>query len=83
STLLIPAVYYKKTILFKLSDSDFQADLQKKGMVQVFDFHQFLPQEIKFDSFVKQETKVNEFIENYFYKADGKASERLSNILKA
>ncbi|RNI25755.1 polysialyltransferase family glycosyltransferase [Rufibacter latericius] len=82
STLIIPAVYFKKTILFKLSDSEIQNDMLKMGMIRLLDFSKFNSEDIEFDSFVKKQDDLNVFEKNYFYKIDGKSLERLSCILR-
>jgi hypothetical protein len=83
STLLIPAVYYKKTILFKMSNSDFQQNLLKMGVIDLLDFYQFEPENIHFERITKESSCLHKFEEEYFYKTDGKAIQRLQSELES
>lgn len=82
STLLLPAVYLNKCVVFKVwENSEFDYDCEQFGVIQRLDFFNFAIDEIDF-SFIKKKQSINEkLIAKYFYKVDGKATDRLSEIL--
>lgn len=84
SNLIIPAIYFKPCILFKLPEliSETQEDLINLGVVGSLDFFEFNPADILFSSLDVSKRHSKEFIQKYLYKADGKSIKRLSNSLK-
>ncbi|TNE54221.1 MAG: hypothetical protein EP338_08640 [Bacteroidetes bacterium] len=83
STLLIPAIFLNKCILFKIWDfSEFAADSQQWGLVQSLDFHRFSKEDINFEAFEKRKEQLQLMIDKYMYRIDGKAIERLKEALQ-
>ena len=78
STLVIPAVLWKKTILFKLSYSAMQKHLSRLGVVKLYSFWDFDPKSLSFNF---NQQNLEEFKKEYFYYLDGNSCERLINIL--
>lgn len=78
STMVIPAVYWKPTILFKIQYSGLQEQLVDLGAVQILDFWNFRPSDFKFERYNKPELIRSQFIQpdgtdryslvNYFQK---------------
>lgn len=84
STLLLPALYFKRCCVFRIwEESSFQNMIEKLGFAQVLDYHTFSTEDIDFESIEKSRESMDEFVKRYFYKADGKAIQRLKEILQA
>ena len=83
STLLLPAVYFNTLILFKMSESDFQKDIQERGLALLLNFHDFDEKAIDFNQVIKNREALNKFEEEYFYKTDGDSLGRLRVILNS
>ncbi len=81
STLLIPAIYFKPTIIFRLLGSAIQEHLIRLKVTSGLDFFSFKPEDIDFNRVCKTGSQCPEFIKDYFYKDDGKATERLAEVL--
>ncbi len=83
STLMLPAIYFKKCCLFKLWEtSSFQDEINELGLAQLLDYHSFNVEDIDFESVEKTDVNLQDFVKKYFYKTDGKAIERLKFILQ-
>jgi hypothetical protein len=81
STLLIPAIYYNKVVLFRISNSNFQKHMNNLKLVSVLNFFNFGLSDINFDTIFKQPENLSVFESDYFYILDGRAVERLKNVL--
>lgn len=82
STLLLPAIFFKKCCLFNFwEDMSFQRDLKELEIVQVLEYHQFTIDDIDFDGIEKTEEKVRRFVEKFLYKTDGNSVKRLEQVL--
>lgn len=78
STMVIPAVYWKKVNLFRLNYSFLQEQLEHLGIARVLDFWRFDESEISFDF---EKSQIAAFEREFFYKTDGKSLDRLREIL--
>ncbi len=78
STLVLPAIFWNPTVLFKSSDSDLQEVAVGMGVVQLLDLYTFEPGDIRFD---KGPGRSKAFIDSYFHAEDGKSLDRLKNVL--
>jgi hypothetical protein len=83
SSLLLPAAVLKPLCLFEVMSSSLLADLSKRGLAVVLDFFGFEPQDIRFSSADNRSIACSSFVEDYLYKTDGRAVERLMEVLKA
>jgi len=84
STLLVPVIYHRKyCYIFSLgTDSQFQKELIELGVARGLDANRFDGKEV----FTQQEGKISPsayetFVNRYLYYTDGRATERLGNIL--
>ncbi|MGZ4056482.1 MAG: polysialyltransferase family glycosyltransferase [Bacteroidia bacterium] len=78
STLSPFAMCYSSTVLLNALPF-YNTDLTELKIIPEYDFYSFKPEEIKFIE-VSREIK-EQIIEKYLYKTDGKATERLKQIL--
>ncbi|PWL32322.1 polysialyltransferase family glycosyltransferase [uncultured Roseivirga sp.] len=76
STMVIPAVYWKPTILFKITYSGLQEELGKMGAAQILDFHDF-----QFSQFSFQKFENPQLIKTYFIQPEGVCDDSLANCL--
>lgn len=76
STMVIPAVYWKPTILFKITYSGLQEELGKMGAAQILDFHDF-----QFSQFSFQKFENPQLIKTYFIQPEGVCEDSLANCL--
>ncbi|WP_288368675.1 polysialyltransferase family glycosyltransferase [uncultured Roseivirga sp.] len=76
STMVIPAVYWKPTILFKITYSGLQEELEKMGAAQILDFHDF-----QFSQFSFQKFENPQLIKTYFIQPEGVCEDSLANCL--
>ena len=82
STLTLPAIYFGKCCLFRIwEQSDYQDEIKRLKIAQVLDYHTFTAESISFDKIKKEPKFIKLFVEKYFYKADGKTTHRLKEIL--
>ena len=81
STLLIPAIYHKPTVLFNVRSLQMLLDWKEFGVIELLDFMNFEPEDINFERIGADEASHRLFVEKYLYKADGKALVRLKNEL--
>lgn len=82
STLMLPLMVSGKLIAFKVPHSKIQEVIESYG-VKFLDYLNFSPADIDFKKFILHEQKSATFIEHFLYKKDGKATERLKQILQA
>lgn len=83
STLMLPAIYYKKCCLFNLwQEMSFQQDMKDLDIVQVLDYRNFTIDDIDFEKVNKSNQNLELFVKKYLFKTDGKAAERLKEILQ-
>jgi hypothetical protein len=80
STLCVPIVCLKKLYQIKFFDVFFK-ELVELEITPILDFHTFTAANISFDNFKVNEHGLEKFIHKYLYKADGKATSRLKNLL--
>lgn len=81
STLMVPCICYKPSILFWLPHMDRQNDFSQYNMCNLLPFDDFQPEDIHWEIENDRPVKRDLFEEHYFYKADGKAVDRLHRIL--
>lgn len=81
STLLIPAIYHKPTVLFNVRSLQMLLDWQSFGVVELLDFVNFEIDDINFERIGADQASHQLFVEKYLYQADGKALARLKNEL--
>ncbi len=81
SSLMLPAVYYKPCILFRMFDeSDFINRVEDLDLARVVDYQSFDPLELEFPDSKPQEG-LAKFEAEYLYKADGNSISRLAELL--
>jgi hypothetical protein len=80
STLMLPLIISGKLIAFKVKHSKIQEVIEGFG-VKFLDYINFSSEDIDFTKFILHEQKSATFIEHFLYKRDGKATERLKQIL--
>jgi hypothetical protein len=78
STMVIPAVYWKKTILFNVYYSALQQRLASLNMVQVLDFWNFSKADISFNY---EKGDENVFKKLFFFETDGRSLNRIKGVL--
>jgi hypothetical protein len=81
STLMTVAPCLNRCIVFRLPNQPFPDDLVARGVAGGLDFHHFLPEDISFDGAAAAPEALARFVDDYLYKADGKATERLRALL--
>jgi hypothetical protein len=81
STLVTVVPCLNRCIVFQLPNQPFQEDFIGRGMAGGLPFHEFQPQDIDFDRVKPDPTALAAYVEHYLYKADGKATERLRDLL--
>jgi hypothetical protein len=80
STLLMPAIYFNRCILFKVSDNEMQVDAEKLGLIQLIDFFTYTISE--FDWEIVSKAQLDVFVQKYLLLADGKSVDRLREIIR-
>lgn len=80
STMVIPAVYWKPTILFNIFYSGLQAALQDIEQVKILPFYQFSVDDLSFN---KGELEQDKLIKRFFYSKEAISLELLAEILNA
>ena len=58
-----------------------QQEWANLGVVKLLDFHAFKTTDLDFETVKKTEQNLEEFVRLYLYQTDGKAFERLRNLL--
>lgn len=76
STMIIPAVYWKPTILFRIQYSALQEEIEKIGAAQVLNFWDFNSSDFKF-----HESKLKGQIKEQFIQPKGVRENSLAEIL--
>ncbi|MCW3070130.1 MAG: hypothetical protein JWO44_20 [Bacteroidetes bacterium] len=79
STLSPLAMYYSRCIYFDSGINPYDKDLNEKKHLPAYDFNTFKPAELKFTE--SSEAQKAEIKKAYLYATDGKATERLKQIL--
>lgn len=79
STLSPLAMYYSSCIYFNSGINPYDKDLLESNFLPAYDFNAFLPSDLRFRE-VSTEEKVK-IKKAYLYETDGKATERLKQIL--
>jgi hypothetical protein len=80
STMVIPAVYWKPTILFNIFYSGLQEALNDIGHVKILDFYNFSSDDLKCPQYYMETDKIfNRFI----YKKEKESIKSLKIILSA
>ncbi len=72
--------YYKPLLVLDYLDQDLASWIREKVGIQVKKPGE-LADKIRQDTFVIDKASYDTFVENYFYKADGQASERIRSII--
>ncbi len=79
SSLIVPALYFNRCVLFKVVNHDLVTDAQAWGLAQLLDYTTFTIDEIDFS--VVSKNGMDSFVQRYLYFKDGTSSERLRSIL--
>lgn len=82
STLVLPAALLKPLCLFDVKPSSIVSDLGRRGLATVLDFFQFEPSDIRFGQTGHSGPDVPRFVEDYFFKLDGRSTDRLAEVLR-
>jgi hypothetical protein len=83
STLMIPCLYYKPSVLFRtpnLEDPD--NNFEQFGIAQVLDYHSFEPEQIRFVEKNPHSEGARAFESRYFLVADGQSTSRLATVFR-
>jgi hypothetical protein len=81
SSLMLPAIYYKPCILFRMFDeSDFINRVEELELARVIDYDDFDKASLEFDSHKSAESLAT-FEAEYLYRADGKSCDRLAQLM--
>ncbi|WP_375577889.1 polysialyltransferase family glycosyltransferase [Marivirga tractuosa] len=80
STMVIPAVYWKPTILFNIFYSGLQEALQDVDQVKILPFYQFTVENLSFN---KGKLEHKKLINRFFYSKEAISLELLAEILNA
>ncbi|WMN10917.1 polysialyltransferase family glycosyltransferase [Marivirga salinae] len=80
STMVIPAVYWKPTILFNIFYSGLQEALEDIEQVKILAFHQFSVDDLNFN---KGKLEQDKLINRFFYSKEAISLELLAEILNA
>lgn len=80
STMVIPAVYWKPTILFNIFYSGLQEALQDVEQVKILPFYQFSVDDLNFN---KGKLEQEKLISRFFYSKEAISLELLAEILNA
>lgn len=81
TSLMFPLIVTGKVIVFKVPESKMQDTLSHFG-VSFLNYLDFNPSDIDFDAFQLKGQNKNELIEQFLFKNDGKALDRLKMILE-
>jgi len=79
SSLLIPAIYSSKVVLFRVSENIMQREAAELNLAQLLEFSDYLVSDIDFDKLNKEQ--LNIFADKYMYFEDGNSIMRLKAIL--
>ena len=82
STLVLPAAVLKPLCLFNAKPSSMVNDLSHRGLALVLDFFTFEPSDIRFHKIHSSGADFSRFVQDYFYKMDGRSGERLAEVLR-
>lgn len=82
TSLMIPLIVSNRVIAFRVKGSNIQETLAQFG-VKFLDYLSFCPDEIDFSSLRMKDQVKAAFIEQFLYKNDGNAVERLKKILES
>lgn len=78
SSLIIPALYFNKCVLFKVVNHDLATDAAAWGLAQLLDYN-FTIDQIDFSAVTKKD--LNAFVNRYLHFKSGTSSQRLQEIL--
>lgn len=83
STLSIPLIVYKNCYCLGFKNLDEEISMwDKMNLIKTIDIETFVPDDIDFNKFeAKNSNHINQFITDYLFSVDGKAVERLQNII--
>jgi len=82
SSLIIPAIFYKKVVLFEIwEESDFTTYLKKSSLVSMKDYFNFELQENTFQEINKNPNDLENFIKHFITSIDADAVELLKKEL--
>lgn len=79
STLLVPAIYFNRCVLFRVSDNEMQRDAVVSGLVRLLDFFTYSADDLHFEGIKKDQ--LNIFAKKYLLFQDGQSTSRLKDIL--
>ncbi len=79
STLLIPAIYFNRCVLFRVSDNEMQKDAASAGLIRLLDFLTYSADDLDFEGIKKDQLHI--FAKKYFLFEDGQSARRLRDIL--
>lgn len=82
SSLMIPAIYFKKCCLFKvLKSSSFQDKIQEIGIATVLDYYSFELSDLEMTPYPPSQKMKKAFVDEFLSYEDGNTAERIKNIL--
>lgn len=83
STLMIPSLYYKPSVLFRLYDHSYLQDTAARyQLTGVYNYYDFSPEAVLNDLSVYPSVETRKLVEHLFlYKSDGRSADRLKEIL--
>lgn len=79
SSLIVPALYFNRCVLFKVVNHDLVTDAQTWGLAQLLDYNTFTFDEIDFSGVSKH--GVGAFVNRYLHFKTGNSFDRLGDIL--
>lgn len=79
SSLIVPALYFNKCVLFKVVNHDLATDAAAWGLAQLLDYNDFAIEQIDFTAVTKRD--MDAFVNRYLYFSSGTSAQRLSEIL--
>lgn len=79
SSLIIPALYFNKCVLFKVVEHDLPTDAAAWGLAQLLDYSSFRIDQIDFSAITKKDMEA--FVNRYLYYKTGTTTQRLGEIL--
>jgi hypothetical protein len=82
STLVLPAAVLKPLCLFDVKPSSMVTDLYQRGIASVLSFLNFEPSDIRFCQIDRSAPAFPRFVEDYFFRMDGRSTDRLAEVLR-